>query len=277
MVWLPRIVGRTLIAAMFGCVRLVAAQATPLTSHVPATLGEQYVRVVGVFDGESGDAIAGAELIDALAKRTVVSSSRGVAQLVFADTGASLIEVRKLGYAHELVLMHHGAQDTVPATVVLRRLSTSQALPTVVVKDSAAGFISPALRGFEERRRTRLGHFLPEAELRASEHRKLADLLQSQVPGVVIQRGRGSSVLASTRNMSLTGPRGSGAVSGPVCYPDAFLDGVRLNRSGAGVNLDDFQVSDLAAVEFHNIATVPVQFNATGAGCGVLLLWTRER
>jgi hypothetical protein len=267
-------------AAIATALLAVVARPSVLSAQIPSkprapdstSSGLQYVRVVGVFDAESGEAIPGAEVIDEMARRTVVSSARGIAPLTFADTGASLIEVRKVGYTPDVVLIRHSPGDTIPVTVVLRRASDSQILPKVVVTDSAPAFISPALRGFEERRRTGLGHFLTESELRASEHRKLADLLQARVPGILIQRGRGSNVLASPRAFSLTG-----AAKAPVCYPDAYLDGVRMNRVGGGVNLDDFQVSDLAGVEFHNIATVPVQFNATGSGCGVLLLWTRER
>lgn len=265
------------LSAMLALAGALSAQVT--TNNRADTMPPRlrFVRVVGVLDAESGEGIANAELIDALTKRTALSSAGGVAALAFADTGASFIEVKKVGYVPDLVLVHHSVADTVPVTVVLRRLSDSQTLPKVVVTDSSPAFISPALRGFEERRRSGLGHFLGESELRASEHRKLADLLQSRVPGIVIQRGRGASGLASPRNTSLSAPRGSGAVTGPVCYPDAYLDGVRISHAGSAVNLDDYQVSDLAGVEFHNVATVPIQFNATGAGCGVLLLWTRER
>jgi hypothetical protein len=37
-------------------------------------------------------------------------------------------------------------------------------------------------------------------------------------------------------------------------------------------------VSDLAGVEFYpETGTGPPEYNATGSGCGTLLLWTRER
>jgi hypothetical protein len=37
-------------------------------------------------------------------------------------------------------------------------------------------------------------------------------------------------------------------------------------------------VNEYAAVEFYpGTGTAPAEFNRTGNGCGVLLLWTRER
>lgn len=261
-----------MLVATFAWPHALSAQAsTKAAATDSAAIRTPYVRVVGVLDAESGEPIPGAEVTDAVAGRTAVSSARGIASLTFADSGASLVNVRKIGYAPEAMLVRHSAHDTVPVTVVLRRAAAAQTLSRIVVLDSSP-FINPALRAFEERRKTGLGHFLPESELRAAENRKLADLLQVSVPGIVIQRGLGTSILASPRATSL-----AVAKKAPVCYPDVYLDGVRLNRAGGGVNLDEYPVSELAAVEFHNIATVPIQFNATGAGCGVLLLWTRER
>ena len=44
------------------------------------------------------------------------------------------------------------------------------------------------------------------------------------------------------------------------------------------IDLSQFQVSDLAAVEYYpDNATMPAQFSRTSAGCGALMLWTRER
>jgi hypothetical protein len=53
------------------------------------------------------------------------------------------------------------------------------------------------------------------------------------------------------------------------------------DESGMGADPPDatrIPVSDLGGVDFYAIsATAPVQYNKTGSGCGVLLIWTRER
>jgi hypothetical protein len=62
-----------------------------------------------------------------------------------------------------------------------------------------------------------------------------------------------------------------------VCYPDVFIDGVPGVKLGPGVDLHEYSASEFTGVEFHNSATTPPAYNGTGQGCGVLLLWTRER
>ena len=43
-------------------------------------------------------------------------------------------------------------------------------------------------------------------------------------------------------------------------------------------DMGGFQINDYAAVEYYaGGATVPLQYNQTGGGCGVLVLWTREK
>jgi outer membrane cobalamin receptor len=62
------------------------------------------------------------------------------------------------------------------------------------------------------------------------------------------------------------------------CRPDVFIDGVRTNPAGRGTPaLGDMEVNDFAAIEYYGIGQVPAQYNQIGAGCGAILLWTRER
>lgn len=150
----------------------------------------------------------------------------------------------------------------------------------------------PALRAFEERRAAGLGYFVPDSVLRLESTRTLANVIRSHVPSVDV-----SEVLDPRhpqRAWVVTSRRTS-----PPCPVDVYLDGLpqSLNasiaqaravggttsrgggqgRTGDIVNVNQFQATDLAGVEYHNIGDVPAEFNRTAGGCGVLLLWTRER
>jgi hypothetical protein len=164
--------------------------------------------------------------------------------------------------------------DTVPVTIVLA--PASQLLPAVVTHDSVGGSgNTPALRAFDERRRLGIGHFITEDEMRKSDGRPLRDLLRSHIPGVSIAQMR--SVGGRSSVAYLTSPRGGTIRGGSVCYPDILVDGTPAIKTGQAPDLNDFTVSQFAAVEFYNVASVPAQFNATGNACGVLLLWSRIR
>ena len=67
----------------------------------------------------------------------------------------------------------------------------------------------------------------------------------------------------------------------PNCYVTTYIDGVQVFQAGSLAQPPDaarINISDLGGVEFYpDAGTGPVQYNATGSGCGTLLLWTRER
>jgi hypothetical protein len=129
-----------------------------------------------------------------------------------------------------------------------------------------------------------------ETTLRAMDNRQLAEVLTSQVSGLQIIRRGSESFVASSRNTKqsdrvLTSP---GQRSTAACYSTVYLDGViifdmssatRLSRGGAPIqppNLSDYAVSHLAGIEFYaGEASAPPGYRHTG--CGLLLLWTRER
>ncbi len=249
--------------------RVARSQATPQGAPPTARANTPrlLVRAAGVFDGDSGDPVEGVELRDMLTGRVVTTSHVGVAALVFADTTRTIIALRKVGYAPHVQIVTTSPRDTTPLTLVIYR--TSQRLPTVVVTDSSIHFISAYLRGFEERRRAGLGYFVTDAQLRKNENWTMADIVRANVPGVTIQEGR--TKFSSDAQFVVT-------ARGPAsCYPDVYIDGVLAVKDGPGVDLHNFSATDFAGVEFHTGATAPPEYSGTGSGCGVLLLWTRER
>ena len=271
---------------------LIAALAPALArSQVPARSSAppspKYIgRLIGVFDESTGDPIDSVEIRDVITGSYTFTTRTGTVALSFVDTAGSLIRIRKFGYS-PITMFIGNAPGLPPVTLTLEPIA--QRLPTVVTRDSVRHYLSPALSAFEERRKTGMGYFVSEAELRKEDNRPLANVLRSHVATLAIQ----DIVMGGQRVTIATSRRGNGG----ACPVDVFLDGVKLNSNqqsgtltvlGSGrsrgtalqqgyVDLTQFLVMDLAGLEFHNVGDMPAEFEHTGGGCGGLYLWTRER
>ncbi|HEY5220359.1 MAG TPA: hypothetical protein VIJ16_11155 [Gemmatimonadaceae bacterium] len=235
-------------------------------------------RLLGVYDENTGEPIPGVDVVDLLNGNKMVTSPSGAVSLIFLPDGGSLIRLRKLGYDLQTMTVAISPADTEPITVVM---APTVMLPTVVVKDSSQQYISPALRGFEQRKAAGLGHFIDEAEMRKDDNWTMANVLTSHFAGVQQSLSpTGQVYLVSTRKMC-SGPALMSKCQAPVCYPNVYVDGARfLAPASANPNRVDFSTinpSDFAAAEFYSGADVPAEYSGTNADCGVLLLWTRER
>ncbi|HEX3867834.1 MAG TPA: hypothetical protein VHV78_13825 [Gemmatimonadaceae bacterium] len=165
-------------------------------------------------------------------------------------------------------------------------------LDSVVTTAAHPTYISGALRGFEERRASGIGHFVAEAELRKHDSDQLSDLLRTKIPGLRLIRVRDGQYAiaghtAKTGSFSASSGGSVNTIEGPFpsqCYVTVYLDGTRIfdlaTRARAmqpPPNIDDYSINRLAGVEYYaGEATIPAQFDSR-SGCGALLLWTRER
>lgn len=234
-------------------------------------------RIIGVYDELTGDPIDSVEVRDMLSGLSAFTTKTGTLSLFFVDTAGSMMRFRKAGYVPVTQVVANSLRDTVPLVVTLAH--AGQFLPAVVTKDSSRTYHSPLLRAFEERRKEGHGYFVAETQLRQEDDHTLSDVLLGHVAGVSFQRSATKMYMVSGRTSIRLTRGGAG-----LCYPDVYLDGVRLaalpdaqNPAMVGVDVNQFSVTDLGAVEFYNAASIPPKFNSTGAGCGALLLWTRER
>ena len=238
----------------------------PFVAQAQAALPSYRARILGVFTTD-GDPIEGAVVIDELSKTSALTTKTGTITLSFLPEGATLVRVRKVAYAAATMLVNIAPSDTLPVTVMLE--STVRELPTVVTRDSAPRYLSPALREFEARRARGIGVFVTEAELRKNDS-KLMTSIARNISGLKVMCNRtGSSCIAAS------GRQGSRLVlGGGVCPADVYVDGVAVTDN----NLERMRVDQFAAVEYYaGGARTPVEYNKTGSSCGVLLLWTRER
>lgn len=212
---LPAAAARRILVSMLlhatVCSVALNAAAAQQPAQLPAPAPEQPVagyraRVLGVFDESSGDPIANARISDFLSGTSALTNSNGLVSLIFLPDGGSLVRIQKLGYEPQVTPVAISPSDTIPVTLLLRPLATGGVtrLPGVTTT-AAAPYLSPALRGFQERKKGgATGYFINDTTLRNNESHQLADLMRSRLPSVNVGggNGRGTSLLKSARCVS---------------------------------------------------------------------------
>ncbi len=222
-------------------------------------------------------ALSGVEVTLMPAGRSVVTGDDGLFE--FSDIPAGAYQLRVRGVGHTPVI------DSVvvePGQKVLRSYGLERVASLDTVRSVAAEgkFISPALRGFEERRRGGFGSFIPDSLLRLRENSKLSDLVR-MLPGLGTVAGASGSYYAVSSRDTRSGRMVFSPGQPGRCYVSIYIDGVLVfehppSPGNPPRNLEDFSVSTLGGVEFYaSSATTPPQFKQSQ--CGTLLLWSREK
>lgn len=248
---------KRLRSAMFGAMLAAVGAQMLAAQDLPA----YRKRLLGVYDARTGDPIEGAEVADALARVTALTTATGTVSLVFLPEGGTLVRIKKVGYAPQSMMVSISPSDTLPLTVLLTK--SAQELPAVVTRDSAVKYLAPILREFEARRHDPAikGQFVTETELRRNDNSTVANIAR-RFAGAKVQPTRFGMELVTTRMMG-------------GCPATVYING--LIQSGH-VDLDKLLVNDFAGIEFYSSPSqTPSQYNRNNGGCGVLLLWYRER
>ena len=269
----------TLCAALTITAMSAGAQ-TPKPAPAPGpTAATLYrYRFLGVYDAQSGDPVEGVEVSDFVNGAKSLTTKTGTVSLFFLPDGGSLVRLRKIGYETQTIPIAISPADTAPLTVILTRATQ---LPTVVVNDSAPKHLSLALRRFEEHRAAGFGHFIDETEFRKHDNSTLANLITSRIPGVLTTPGPAGAKYVVSAHKPCSGPALRQCKQND-CYVSVYIDNVKTfdASTSPGAMRPDFERMspiDYAAAEFYQGAEVPPEYNGTSSGCGVLLLWTRER
>lgn len=209
-------------------------------------------RLVGVYDEETGAALAEVQLILLGTGREWRTTATGAVLLRGLPTGDHVLRVRRLGYAPHSEFLVLSPRDSTPLTLVLRPLPVL--LPEVTVS-ARETLYERRLSGFLERRRSSAApasSFMTEQDLRRWGAVRWTDAL-ARTPGVT------SSVSGAIRL------RGCGRFA-------VFLDGQLL----ADNDLSMISLPMVAAIEvYRGAAQIPSEFNVTGRACGALIVWTK--
>jgi hypothetical protein len=243
------------------------------------TTAEHHVRILGVYDQDSGDAVEGVRVSDLLSGTYATTTQTGTVALSFLPDGGGLVRIQKVGFLPQTLFVSMTPADTAPLTLILARLTE---LPAVLTTDAAPHYLSPSLRGFEERRHAgQGGYFVGEEVLRKAENSSVGNIVR-RFPGMKVLPGADATWLLPTVRCN------DGSHPGP---PQVYLDGVawsppirpgvphlgRKDVDGLAFNLDDFEIVNLAGVEFYpDNTTLPIGLSHNAQRCGALFLWTRE-
>lgn len=233
--------------------------ATLATSVAAAQSGVKGRVIMDPTDGP----LAGVEVLIEAIRRSVTTDTAGEFHIEEIPAGEHQVLARRIGFQPGRYKVKVVAGET--ALIEFRLTPTIAVLESLVVVGKAPVPASPRLADFERRRAVGPGRYLTWAQLRIRQNWRTSEALREI--GVVTRRDRiGSEVVVSGRRAT-------------SCPARVFLDGIEVSQ-GAGILIDinNYIVETLAGVEWYAGPSVaPPEFNVSGANCGILVLWTRDR
>jgi hypothetical protein len=264
------------------------ALAACLVMHAASASAQGDARIAGrVVHKSSKAGIPGAEVLLAPRTQRVVSDSAGHFRFEGIQAGIVALLVKRVGFAPESASFEIAAREDVDILVEMEE--TAQTLDTVNIAARADPIPRGKLAAFEERKRFGIGRFIDSTVLKNQANRQLGELIVSRSPGSRLVRSRlgGAGWIATTRMSGQTllprstvdeSDRNRGA-DPRACYPEVYLDGALVYSFGKQMPLFDINsisTSTVGAIEFYvGPSQIPLQFNKTGAACGVLVIWTK--
>jgi hypothetical protein len=281
------------VGVVLVCGARSSAQTPPPAPPQAEGLPAYRARLMGVYDAISGDPVEGVRVLDLLSGLSAVTTTTGTVSLLYLPDGGGLVRLQKVGYQPVTMRVAIGPTETTPLTVVIERVTQ---LPGIVsTSTSPSKYLSPALRGFEERMRSRVsGVFIVDSIIRRDESRRLADLIRTHA-NITIQEGQaGKSWLMMSPRCSNGGPPQVYLDGVPLAAPDdpsapkqkasdtfVFKPGLPTASTDQPLqpfDLSQFNLNELAGIEYYpDNAVMPTEFTHTAQRCGALLLWARER
>jgi hypothetical protein len=239
--------------------------------------------VLRVLVHETGQPLEGAQVRIPTQALGSVSDEAGAVRVTGISAGSHLVEVQRLGYGTERIMI-----DFAPGAVVEGEIELVVQPVTLDPLEVSAQRRAAQLQanGFFERRKYGAGTFLTREEIEPRSGNSLEpSSLMRRIQGIHLERapnGRGYAV-KTTRGR---------------CYSQVYLDGMlitgeqttvsRGGRAGrnqvrfSGVNIDQLiSLPNIEAIEWYSgPAGLPPQFNRTGGSdggpsCGTLVIWTR--
>ncbi|MCC6929013.1 MAG: TonB-dependent receptor [Gemmatimonadaceae bacterium] len=243
--------------------------------------------------------IAGATVVLLVSGQRVQSDSAGRFRLRGVARGVARIVVRADGFTPDTADIEMESDLIVTRDFPLLRATTVLAERRVV--GTAFESRAPDLSGFSERRRRGIGHFLDESEIARWENHRTGDLLRT-VAGVDVKvggskawvsggraLGSGRGAFSQIRKQDVLDRQDIAAGAPLACYMDVYVDGALVYNSSVLANRNSREVvplydvnsippSQIRSIEVYTgPSQVPPEYNRSGGGCGVLLIWTRAR
>lgn len=264
---------------------LFCCAAALLAAPVPAGAQGLFTGVVVDHDTEAPIEGARVTLLSQQGRRMRTAVTAADGRFAFVPRpGYYRFRVDRVGYVQVNTAHVRVVRDSVDLEIRMRDDAVMLAPVTVVAR---SGRLSPVLSGFYRRMEHGFGRYITREQIETRQPGNITDMLR-MLPGVRMHpraSGAGLDVV-----MNRAAPRMGG------CPVQVFLDGVRINRSGAPVvnrdSLDEELVplnetiaiddladpSELEGIEvYYGLAGVPAEFMGPDARCGTVAVWTRER
>jgi hypothetical protein len=256
--------------------RILALALVPMGMSAPraALAQEGGARAVfRVVDAQSHQPVADATVVLDDARILGATDSLGVLRASRLDAGAHAVRVGRLGYEPWVTSVTLTADAAQTVNVAMQPVPSQ--LPTVGV--TAQG-VEARLLDFERRRAQGQGVFFTREQLDSNAGRTLVDLLRARSQARFVRAPNGAQFLASGSQPAPDEFRGP-----PLpCLVQLYVNGTnvfvpdRHNPNEAPPDLQQYEVSDLAAVEFYaEPSQTPPEFRSGAPECGTLVLWTR--
>jgi TonB family protein len=225
----------------------------------PTFVGAQEPGTVrGIVRDSLGGVVMSARVsIKGLIKQTTTDST-GAYRIGGVAPGATVVEVRRLGYrpAAQPVTVVSGGDVEVNVALA----PVPEQLAPVEVRRRPAAYDS-RLAGFNERKSKHVGYFVTREKLDRMSSARFVDALRD-MPGVSLRTLRGGVATVSLR----------GARCAPVFYMDGF-------PARAGVmDLDMIDLSGVEGIEVYaGMSSIPGEFMSVSGSetCGVIAVWSR--
>ena len=242
-------------------VLLIAATGAAAQTETTARL------TLTVLDQTSGSPVRDAR-VSIPEFRPTFTNGRGVARVDRIPAGNRIVVVTRLGYAPRRVAIEFPAGGEVEQTV--RMESEAVAVRGVAVQEERR---DPTLDrgGFYERQRRGFGDYMTSETIDRLRPSRTIDLFRRMRGFMVNFDRKGNPYLMTTR--------GGVGMAVMCAQPLVFVDGMLSTSRGvsASMALDMVPPDIIAGIEaYAGASSIPVEYNPTGAACGVVLIWTRH-
>lgn len=208
-------------------------------------------RILGVFDAETGEPIADAEVTDLFVDAIARTEKHGLVELShFQSRNDSVaVRIRKVGYADTALVVMVGLADTIPVEVDLHKAAVE--LATVTTNATVNTMFARQMQDMEDRRKSGLGRYLVADDLKKYQDERVTDILAEH--GMT----KAAGCRGATKYLINGDPSTSPAMA-------ALL----LQDTGEAIQ----------AIEYYTPAQIPTQYGGTSAAkvCGLIILWTHK-
>ena len=244
----PRLAALVAVACLILPTAISAQKAKPKSDSTQMV--HTRMRVLGVFDRQTGEPIEGVEVRDYNSGLSSITTRTGTVALLLEDTLGTLVNIKKVGYTPQTLMVGTGMTDTIPLTIDMLRAGQLLAT-TIVTADGKSLRLGPAdtsktllANGFYERR------------------------LTSAAPADAFITG---DKLRATMLLSDAHYFGRG-----ICEANVFVDGVRVavearqgmyTKEGIDAMIDP---SEIAGIETYRFSDIPPGMTHSYAGAGAM-------